>query len=266
MQVYPIQFKNRNAYLFIYLFINYYFLLLLLLFYFGHQTLYGVFQPDSARPDAACHTTQFLANNNDVQIFPGCPCLHVHQSNTFRTSWTEMVEVQSTPCKRVFRVLNPVSGGSYTCRVSGSRAVSASASDAFQHAAEASVSVDRVEARLTLMEAANNKLRFPQQPAWAAGGQTYQDNRQLNQQVGQLMKGSHQFNQQVEQLPQVNNQLSQQVGQLMKGSNQFGQQVGQLSQVNNQLSQQVGQLTKGSHLLNRQVDQLTLVNSRIKHF
>ena len=95
---------ETRIYLFTYLFINYYFLLLLLLFYFGHQTLYGVFQPDSARPDAARHTTQFLANNNDVQIFPGCPCLHVHQSNTFRTSWTEMVEVQWTPCKRVWVV------------------------------------------------------------------------------------------------------------------------------------------------------------------
>ena len=42
-----------------------------LLFSFRHQTLHGVvFQHDNARPDAECHTTQFLTNN----IIPILPC------------------------------------------------------------------------------------------------------------------------------------------------------------------------------------------------
>ena len=44
-----------------------------LLFCFGHETLYGVvFRHDNARPHAARHNTQFLANSY-VQIYPWPP-------------------------------------------------------------------------------------------------------------------------------------------------------------------------------------------------
>ena len=54
---------------------------------------------------------------------------------------------------------NPVTGGSYTCNVSQTHAASGYPHGSSTHPGDASIAVDKVDARLSVLEAENEKLK-----------------------------------------------------------------------------------------------------------
>ena len=99
---------------------------------------------------------------------------------------------------------NPVTGGSYTCNVSQTHAASGCPHGSSAHPGDASITVDKVDARLSVLEAENEKLK--------------ERLAQRDQDYDRLMAG----------LQSLVNQTSSSVDQLNRNISSFKQEVYEL--------------------------------------
>ena len=99
---------------------------------------------------------------------------------------------------------NPVTGGSYTCNVSQTHASSGCPHGSGAYSGDASVTVDKVEARLSLLEAENEKLKE------------------------RLAQRGQDYDRQMARLQNLVNQTSSSVDQLSRNISSFKQEVYEL--------------------------------------
>ena len=99
---------------------------------------------------------------------------------------------------------NPVTGGSYTCNVSQTHAASGCPHGSSAYSGDASVTVDKIEARLSLLEAENEKLKE------------------------RLAQRDQDYDRQMARLQNLVNQISSNVDQLSRNISSFKQEVYEL--------------------------------------